>query len=102
MIFDFGELISHAARTRTLGAGTIIGSGTVSNKGPDGGPGLPISQGGVGYSCLAEQRVVETLLHGAPRTRFLALGDVVRIEMKNESGRSIFGRIEQRVTPRGA
>jgi len=97
MTFDFGRLIAHAALTRELGAGTIIGSGTVSNRGPDGGPGRPIARGGVGYSCLAEQRVVETLLEGAPRTPFLAPGDVVRIEMLDREGRSIFGSIEQRV-----
>lgn len=102
MVFDFGQLVAHAAFTRALGAGTIIGSGTVSNRGQDGGPGRPIWQGGVGYSCLAEQRVVETLLEGAPRTRFLAAGDVVRIEMLDAGGRSIFGGIEQRVTPRAA
>ena len=62
MTFDFGALIAHAARTRPLSAGTIIGSGTVSNRGADGGPGKPIAEGGAGYSCLAEQRVVETLL----------------------------------------
>ncbi len=102
MTFDFGRLIAHAAFTRALGAGTIVGSGTVSNRGPDGGPGRTISQGGVGYSCLAEQRVVETLIEGSPRTRFLASGDVVRIEMVDEAGRSIFGAIEQRVTPLAA
>ncbi len=98
MIFDFGQLIAHAARTRGLVAGTIVGSGTVSNRGPEGGPGLPVAMGGVGYSCLAEQRVAETLLEGAPRTRFLGQGDVVRIEMLDAQGRSIFGAIEQRVT----
>jgi fumarylacetoacetate (FAA) hydrolase len=102
MTFDFGRLVAHAAFTRALGAGTIIGSGTVSNRGPDGGPGRPIAGGGVGYSCLAEQRVVETLLEGAPRTRFLAPGDVVRIEMLDLEGRSIFGSIEQRVMPHAA
>jgi len=102
MTFDFGRLVAHAAFTRALGAGTIIGSGTVSNRGPDGGPGRPIARGGLGYSCLAEQRVVETLLDGAPRTRFLAPGDVVRVEMLDPDGRSIFGAIEQRVTPHAA
>ena len=61
MTFDFGRLIAHAARTRALAAGSIIGSGTVSNRAADGGPGRPIAEGGLGYSCLAEQRVVETL-----------------------------------------
>lgn len=97
MTFDFGQLIAHAARTRALSAGAIIGSGTVSNRAADGGPGRPIAQGGVGYSCLAEQRVVETLLEGKPRTPFLKAGDIVRIEMLDAQGRSIFGAIEQEV-----
>lgn len=97
MTFDFGVLIAHAAKTRSLGAGTIVGSGTVSNRGPDGGPGRPVGEGGVGYSCLAEVRTVETLLHGAPRTPFLTPGDVVRIEMRDARRRSIFGAIEQEV-----
>ncbi|HEX8568421.1 MAG TPA: fumarylacetoacetate hydrolase family protein [Caulobacteraceae bacterium] len=97
MTFDFGTLIAHAAKTRDLGAGTVIGSGTVSNRGPDEGPGQPISEGGVGYSCVAELRVVETILHGEARTPFLRWGDLVRIEMKDERGHSIFGAIEQPV-----
>lgn len=97
MTFDFAHLIAHAARTRALSAGSIIGSGTVSNRAADGGPGAPIAAGGLGYSCLAEQRVVETLLAGEPRTPFLKPGDRVRIEMLDASGRSIFGAIEQEV-----
>ncbi len=97
MTFDFPKLIAHAARTRPLAAGTIIGSGTVSNKGEDGGPGRPIEQGGVGYSCIAEQRTVETILEGKPKTEFLRFGDTVRIEMKDKKGHSIFGAIEQEV-----
>jgi fumarylacetoacetate (FAA) hydrolase len=97
MTFDFGTLVAHAARTRPLSAGTIIGSGTVSNRGPDGGPGKPISEGGLGYSCLAEVRTVETLLHGAPQTPFLKAGDVVRIEMRDPKRHTIFGAIEQQV-----
>jgi fumarylacetoacetate (FAA) hydrolase len=97
MNFDFGQLIAHAARTRALCAGTIIGSGTVSNRSVGGGPGKPIPLGGVGYSCLAEQRVVETLIEGKTRTLFLKPGDVVRIEMLDPCGRSIFGAIEQQV-----
>ena len=95
MTFDFGELIAHAARTRRLAAGTVIGSGTVSNRGPDGGPGRPVAEGGRGYSCLAEQRMVETILNGAPVTPFLGWGDRVRIEMRGVDGRSVFGAIEQ-------
>jgi len=98
MTFDFGALIAHAARTRPLSAGTIIGSGTVSNRGADGGPGKPVAKEGAGYSCLAEQRVVETMLHGEPRTPFLKPGDTVRIEMLDAEGASIFGAIEQTVS----
>jgi len=97
MTFDFGQLTAHAAKTRSLSAGSIIGSGTVSNRDEDGGPGRPIAEGGVGYSCLAELRTVETLRHGAPRTPFLKAGDRVRIEMLGADGRSIFGAIEQSV-----
>jgi fumarylacetoacetate (FAA) hydrolase len=97
MTFDFGTLVAHAARTRPLAAGTIVGSGTVSNRGPDGGPGRPIAAGGVGYSCIAEVRVVETILEGKPRTPFLRFGNAVRIEMKDAAGRSVFGAIEQRI-----
>jgi len=97
MTFDFGTLIAHAAKTRALGAGTIIGSGTVSNRGPDGGPGKSVAEGGVGYSCLAEVRTVETLAHGAARTPFLKIGDTVRIEMRDGRRHSIFGAIEQEV-----
>jgi fumarylacetoacetate (FAA) hydrolase len=98
MTFDFGRLIAHAARTRALVAGTIIGSGTVSNRDADGGPGRPIAEGGLGYSCIAEQRVVETLRGGAPRAAFLRPGDRIRIEMHDARGHSIFGAIEQEVT----
>ena len=97
MTFDFGVLIAHAAKTRNLGAGTVIGSGTVSNKGPDGGPGKPISEGGVGYSCIAEIRTVETILRGKPETPYLKTGDEVRIEMLDAKRHTIFGAIEQRV-----
>jgi fumarylacetoacetate (FAA) hydrolase len=101
MTFDFGALIAHAAKTRALCAGSIIGSGTVSNRGPDGGPGKPISEGGVGYSCIAEVRTVETLLAGEAKTRFLRHGDTVRIEMRDARRHSIFGAIEQSVAPGG-
>ncbi len=94
MTFDFPTLIAHAAKTRKLSAGTIIGSGTVSNK-LDGGPGKPVGEGGVGYSCLAEIRTIETINSGKPETPFLGFGDMVRIEMNDTDGRSIFGAIEQ-------
>ncbi|MCB2109357.1 MAG: fumarylacetoacetate hydrolase family protein, partial [Rhodobacteraceae bacterium] len=95
--FSFADLIAHAAKTRPLCAGTIIGSGTVSNKGADGGPGRPCSQGGVGYSCIAEIRTVETIVQGAPVTPFLTGDDTVKIEMLAQNGNSIFGAIEQEV-----
>ena len=95
MTFDFAQLVAHAAKSRRLGAGTIIGSGTVSNRGVDGGPGLPVGEGGRGYSCLAELRMVETINHGQPQTPFMTFGDRVRIEICDEAGESVFGRIEQ-------
>jgi fumarylacetoacetate (FAA) hydrolase len=97
MTFDFGALVAHAAKTRALSAGSVIGSGTVSNRGPDGGPGKPVAEGGVGYSCLAELRTIETIQGGAPKTPFLKAGDVVRIEMRDARRHSIFGAIEQAV-----
>jgi fumarylacetoacetate (FAA) hydrolase len=96
MTFDFPTLIAHAARTRPLGAGTIIGSGTVSNKDTDGSPGKPVADGGLGYSCIAERRTVEAIRFGEVRTPFLAFGNSVRIEMKQD-GRSVFGAIDQMV-----
>ena len=96
MTFDFATLISHAAKTRPLSAGTIVGSGTVSNRDVDGGPGLPTAEGGIGYTCIAEQRTVEAIRHGEATTPFLKFGDVVRLEMKDDGGQSVFGAIEQR------
>jgi fumarylacetoacetate (FAA) hydrolase len=87
MDFDFPALIAHAARTRQLGAGSIVGSGTVSNRNPE----------VVGSACIAERRMIETIAHGAPRTPFLRFGDRVRIEMLDALGRSIFGAIDQKV-----
>lgn len=86
MDFDFAVLIAHAAKTRALGAGTIVGSGTVSNR-----------DRAAGSSCLAEVRMIETIENGAPSTPFLQFGDTVRIEMLDEHGSSIFGAIEQTV-----
>ena len=86
MQFGFPELVAHAARTRPLRAGTIVGSGTVSNR-----------DRVRGVSCLAERRMIETIESGAPRTPFLRFGDRVRIEMLDADGRSIFGAIDQRV-----
>lgn len=98
MTFDFGRLVAHAARTRPLPAGTVVGSGTVSNRDPQGGPGRPVAEGGRGYSCIAEQRMVETITQGAARTPFLAHGDRMRIWMEDAAGRSLFGDIDQQVT----
>ncbi len=86
MTFNFAQLIAHAAKTRPLMAGSIIGSGTVSNK-----------EGGVGSSCLVERRMLETIEHGEPKTPFLKFGDRVRIEMTDAEGRSIFGAIDQQI-----
>ena len=97
MTFDFGTLIAHAAKTRALGAGTIVGSGTVSNRDADGGPGKPIADGGVGYACLAEVRTVETILAGGAKTPFLKAGDTVRIWAEDDKRHPIFGVIEQTV-----
>lgn len=96
--FTFPDLIAHAARTRTLSAGTVIGGGTVSNRHGD-SPGLPIAEGGAGYSCIAELRAVEKLRHGHPRTRFLRYGDRVRIDMHTDDGATIFGAIDQVLEP---
>lgn len=87
--FDFTQLIAHVSQTRRLGAGTIIGSGTVANR----------NHAEVGSSCLAEVRTIETLKDGKPKTPFLKFGDQVRIEMRDAAGHSIFGAIEQTVIP---
>jgi fumarylacetoacetate (FAA) hydrolase len=96
MTFNFPTLIAHAAKSRALCAGTIIGSGTVSNK-LKGEPGKPISEGGLGYSCIAEIRMIETINHGKPSTSFMQFGDTVRIDMHDDNGQSIFGLIDQTV-----
>ncbi|HBF89776.1 MAG TPA: 2-keto-4-pentenoate hydratase, partial [Hyphomonas atlantica] len=95
--FSLARLVSHAAKTRPLTAGTVIGSGTVSNKGADGDPGKPVSEGGLGYSCIAEIRMIEKIATGDFKTPFMSPGDTVRIEMFDKSGHSIFGAIEQTV-----
>ena len=95
--FSLADLVAHAAKTRNLGAGTIIGSGTVSNQDENGGAGKPVSEGGLGYSCIAEIRMIETIADGEAKTRFMAPGDTVRVEMKDAEGHSIFGAIEQEV-----
>ena len=98
MRFHFGQLIAHAARTRRLRAGSIIGSGTVSNPGveKDGRREWP-----KGYGCIAEKRAMETIQGGAPKTDYMKFGDTVRIEMKGKSGESVFGAIDQKVVDSG-
>jgi fumarylacetoacetate (FAA) hydrolase len=96
MTFNFGQLLAHVAKTREVEAGTIIGSGTVSNKQGD-LHGSSIENGGVGYCCLAEVRMYETIEGGAPKTPFLKFGDRLRIEMLDADGKTIFGSIEQTV-----
>jgi fumarylacetoacetate (FAA) hydrolase len=86
MTFHFGQLIAHLCKTRNARAGSIIGSGTVSNK-----------DWSRGYSCIAEKRAIETIEGGSPKTPFMAFGDTIRIEMKDAGGASIFGAIEQKV-----
>jgi len=86
MQFDFAQLVAHAARTRPLSAGTIVGSGTIANEDTS-----------KGASCFAEKRTVETLAHGKPQTPFMSFGDLVRIEMLDAEGQSLFGAIEQRI-----
>ena len=86
MQFDFAQLVAHAAKTRPLSAGTIVGSGTIANEDTS-----------KGASCFAEKRTVEALEHGKPRTPFMSFGDTVRIEMFDAGGKSIFGAIEQRI-----
>jgi fumarylacetoacetate (FAA) hydrolase len=98
MTFSFADLIAHAAFTRKLSAGTIVGSGTISNKDASDGPGLPVAEGGHGYSCIAEQRMVETIRHGEPKTPFMRFGDTIRVEMRDAKRQSIFGAIDQKVT----
>jgi fumarylacetoacetate (FAA) hydrolase len=86
MTFHFGQLIAHIAKTRRVKAGSIVGSGTVSNK-----------DWSRGYSCIAEKRAIETIEDGAPKTEFMKFGDSIRIEMKGKDGQSVFGAIDQDV-----
>jgi fumarylacetoacetate (FAA) hydrolase len=86
MVFNFPQLIAHLAKTRNVRAGSIVGSGTVSNK-----------DASRGYACIAEQRCLETIEHGAAVTQFMRFGDTIRIEMLDEGGKSVFGAIEQKV-----
>jgi fumarylacetoacetate (FAA) hydrolase len=98
MVFNFPQLLAHVSKTREMVAGSIVGSGTVSNK-QGGLHGSSIANGGVGYCCLAEVRMYETIEAGKPQTGYLKFGDIVRIEMFSRDGKSIFGAIEQQVQP---
>lgn len=91
MQFDFSQLVAHAAKTRPLSAGAIVGSGTIANEDTS-----------KGASCFAEKRTVETLRDGKPSTPFMSFGDTVRIEMLDRDGNSIFGAIEQRIERQAA
>ena len=100
MTFHFGQLIAHICKTRNVRAGSIVGSGTVSNKGV-------IDAGGrtdwpKGYSCIAEKRAIETIQDGKPSTGFMKFGDTIRIEMRGRDGQSIFGAIDQKIAPLAA
>jgi fumarylacetoacetate (FAA) hydrolase len=86
MVFSFPQLIAHLVKTRNARAGTIIGSGTVSNK-----------DARKGYSCIAEKRCLETIADGEPKTSFMRFGDTIRIEMLDANGKSIFGEINQQL-----
>ena len=90
MQFNFAQLVAHAAKTRPLAAGAIVGSGTIANQDES-----------LGASCLAERRMLEIIAEGQPRTPFMRYGDTVRIEMLDGAGQSIFGAIEQRIVPHG-
>ena len=96
MTFHFGQLIAHIAKTRNVRAGSIVGSGTVSNRGVEvqGKKDWP-----KGYSCIAEKRAIETILDGQPSTAYMKFGDTIRIEMKGKDGSSVFGAIDQTIAP---
>jgi len=94
MTFHFGELIAHIAKTRNVRAGSIVGSGTVSNKGVEKKGRMEWPKG---YSCIAEKRCIETIQDGQPSTEFMKYGDTIRIEMKDAQGQSVFGAIDQEV-----
>ena len=97
MTFHFGQLIAHLCKTRNVRAGSIVGSGTVSNKGVPGANGK--TEWPKGYSCIAEKRAIETIRDGKPSTEFMKFGDTIRIEMRGKDGQSIFGAIDQKIVP---
>jgi fumarylacetoacetate (FAA) hydrolase len=96
MTFHFGQLIAHICKTRNVRAGSVVGSGTVSNQGIEvkGKKEWP-----KGYSCIAEKRAIETFLDGKPSTEFMKYGDTIRIEAKGVDGQSVFGAIDQKIAP---
>jgi fumarylacetoacetate (FAA) hydrolase len=96
MTFHFGQLIAHICKTRNVRAGSIVGSGTVSNQGIEvkGKKEWP-----KGYSCIAEKRAIETILDGKPSTEYMKYGDTIRIEVKGTDGQSVFGAIDQKIAP---
>jgi fumarylacetoacetate (FAA) hydrolase len=96
MTFHFGQLIAHICKTRNVRAGSVVGSGTVSNQGIDvnGKKEWP-----KGYSCIAEKRAIENILDGKPSTEFMKYGDTIRIEAKGADGQSVFGAIDQKIAP---
>ena len=98
MTFHFGQLIAHVAKTRNVRAGSIVGSGTVSNKGVEKNGRMEWPKG---YSCIAEKRCIETIQDGQPSTEFMRYGDTIRIEMKGLDGRSLFGAIDQEIVAPG-
>lgn len=97
MTFHFGQLIAHICKTRNVRAGSIVGSGTVSNKGVPGANGK--TEWPKGYSCIAEKRAIETIQDGKPSTGFMKFGDSIRIEMRGKDGQNIFGAIDQKIVP---
>ncbi|RYX92286.1 MAG: FAA hydrolase family protein [Comamonadaceae bacterium] len=99
MTFHFGQLIAHIAKTRNVRAGSVVGSGTVSNKGVEKAGKLDWPKG---YSCIAEKRAIETILDGKPSTEFMKFGDTIRIEVKGKDGQSVFGAIDQKISPLAA
>ncbi|MCM2251909.1 MAG: fumarylacetoacetate hydrolase family protein [Ramlibacter sp.] len=96
MTFHFGQLIAHICKTRNVRAGSIVGSGTVSNRAAEVDGRKEWTKG---YSCIAEKRAIETILDGKPSTAYMKFGDTIRIEMKGRDGLSVFGAIEQKIAP---
>jgi fumarylacetoacetate (FAA) hydrolase len=96
MTFHFGQLIAHVCKTRNVRAGSIVGSGTVSNRATETDGRKEWTKG---YSCIAEKRAIETIMDGKPATEYMKFGDTIRIEMKGRDGQSVFGAIDQKIAP---